>query len=104
MTHQASDREKAEIGQLMLDLADVKRDLDATRHKAERQAKALKHVGTLAASESGIGDDQRWPTHEECRQTRSDIARLERRARDILRDLRNHSINPDAFELGLPRS
>lgn len=102
MTHQASDQEMAEIGRLMLDLSDVKRDLDSARHRAEREAAALARIGELAVAGTAVKDDQRWPSTEECRKTRDEIASLEQRARGIRRELRNHSICSDVFELGVP--
>lgn len=66
MTTYATTDEKAEIGQLMLELTDVKRELDGKRDKQAQQAERLSRLGEQ------IHDDAKWPSPDEYHQTRKE--------------------------------
>lgn len=77
MHYMATPEEKAEIGRLMLELSDIKRQLDAKRVGWGRQKERIREVGS-----GRIHDDAQWPTPDEYHSSRREIADLENHAPD----------------------
>ena len=98
MTYHASAEEKQEIGRLMLELSDTKRKLEAARAEAAEQDSVLQGVADAALS-GHVPDD--WPSPDQYKATRAEIARLEERARELVNKLKPLTIQPDTFDVGV---